>query len=175
MVSSPTVLAAIREIFFLSSARQLFESEREREEFFALWTEYYFKFFPDLILVDQKDEAVRGYLMGCPDSEAAMPFYASRLKSYSLFADQFARFPAHLHMNVHPSARNEGVGGRLLARFAESITAQGIAGAHLVTSPDSPNRAFYRRHGFNFELERHHAGYPLLFMGRSHTGLTDSN
>jgi ribosomal protein S18 acetylase RimI-like enzyme len=163
----PEEYKAIREIFFMSSSRQTFASEEEREKFFTTWTEYYFKFCPELILLDRDGDKVRGYLMGCVDSMAAEEFYRERLKSYSVFADLFPRFPAHLHINVHPTGRSQGVGGRLIGRFAALLKSQGALGVHIVTSPDSANREFYRRNGFEFEEIRPWQKHSLLFMGRT--------
>src|ERR1700744_3575529 len=92
-------LAAIREIFFLSSSRQSFASDEEREKFFETWTGYYFKNCPELIFLDRAERGGRGYLMGCLDSAKASEFYRERLKSYAVFSGLFARFPAHLHIN----------------------------------------------------------------------------
>jgi ribosomal protein S18 acetylase RimI-like enzyme len=158
---------AIREIFFLSSSRQTFASDDEREKFFSLWTDYYFKHAPELIFLDRDEKGrVRGYLMGAADSSKASTFYKDSLKSYAVFSDLFARFPAHLHINVHPSGRSQGVGARLIETFVAELRQRGIAGVHIVTSPDSANRAFYLRNGFTFEEIRKFRGTPLLFMGR---------
>jgi GNAT superfamily N-acetyltransferase len=166
MALSPEDFKAVREIFFLSSSRQTFAGDEEREKFFATWTEYYFKFCPQMILLDRDGGKVRGYLMGCADSRAAEEFYRERLKSYALFADLFSRFPAHLHINVHPSGRSQGVGGRLIGRLLEILREQGVKGLHIVTSPESPNAEFYRRNGFDFEEIRAWQKHSLLFMGR---------
>jgi GNAT superfamily N-acetyltransferase len=166
MALTPDELKAVREIFFLSSSRQNFASDEEREKFFTTWTEYYFKFCPELILLDRDAGQVRGYLMGCADSRAAEAFYAERLPSYAVFADLFARFPAHLHINVHPLGRSQGVGARLIAEFSKQLLKRGVRGLHIVTSPDSENREFYKRNGFSFEEKRPWQKHTLLFMGR---------
>jgi len=160
-------LAAVREIFFTSSSRQKFASDEEREKFFATWTGYYFKHAPDLIFLHRNDHGeVIGYLMGAADSEAARSFYADRLKSYAVFADLFARFPAHLHINVHSSGRNQGIGAKLIDRFADELRRRGIKGLHIVTSPDSANVSFYHRNRFTYQQQRQWQGHSLLFMGR---------
>src|SRR5689334_12602876 len=99
-------LEALREIFFRSSARQTFSSAEERASFFENWTGYYFANEPTAIyLAVDSQNHLMGYLTGCTDSAVALPFFTSKIPSYSLFADQFDRFPAHLHVNCHPDAR----------------------------------------------------------------------
>jgi GNAT superfamily N-acetyltransferase len=166
MKLSSAELAAIREIFFVSSSRQSFASDEEREKFFETWTGYYFKNSSDLILLDRDEQGVRGYLMGCLDSHQASAFYKERLKSYAVFEDLFSRFPAHLHINVHPRARNRGVGAKLIADFIALLRAKNVRGLHIVTSPDSANREFYKRNGFTFAETRSWQKHSLLFMGQ---------
>ena len=163
---TPAELAAIREIFFVSSSRQKFASEEEREKFFETWTGYYFKNCADLILLDRDGETVRGYLMGCADSTAAKEYYSGRLKSYALFEDLFSYFPAHLHINVSPAARSQGVGARLIERFVGILRERKVPALHIVTSPDAANLEFYRRNGFGFEVTRPWGSHSLLFMGK---------
>lgn len=168
MPFTPAEMSAIREIFFVSSSRQSFASNEEREKFFATWTGFYFQNCPELILLDRAGDGsnVRGYLMGCADSASAMEYYRERLKSYAVFADLFPRYPAHLHINVHPSARSQGVGARLIERFAAILRGQGVRGLHIVTSPTAANLDFYRRNGFVFEEIRSWGAHSLLFMGK---------
>jgi ribosomal protein S18 acetylase RimI-like enzyme len=67
-----------------------------------------------------------------------------------LFAeDLVTNYPAHLHMNVLPEYQRHGLGGRLMARFIDSIRASGAPGVHLVTSTENKKALpFYRREGF---------------------------
>jgi len=103
--------------------------------------------------------------MGCENSAAASEYYRTVNPSYALFEDQFARFPAHLHINCAPEARGLGVGTFLMAHFLQKLRANKITGVHIVTSPDAENRHFYTKNGFNFELIRAWKERPLLFMG----------
>ncbi|NJL25956.1 MAG: GNAT family N-acetyltransferase [Calothrix sp. SM1_5_4] len=156
---------AIKEIFFLSSARQSFVNDNDREQFYQRWTRYYFASWPGEIRLARTFAAdgprLAGYLMFCPDSAGALSYFESRIPSYGVFADLFAGFPAHLHMNCHPSARGQGIGGRLIMDARKRAP----AGVHIVTSPDSRNVGFYRRNGFSFEVKRSWNAYELLFMG----------
>lgn len=153
-------MPAFREIFFLTSSRQRFSSAEEKERFFEKWTRYYLESEPDLIfLAKDENEKVLGYLTGCVRS--------GKMNDVDeLFADQFSRFPAHLHINCHPDAQGKGCGSRLMAEFIRVLHERKIAGVHIVTSPIAENRRFYLKNGFNFELIRAWKERPLLFMGR---------
>ncbi len=161
---TPKNRQAFREIFFVSSSRQQFASDEEKENFFARWTSYYFLHEPQLIflVVDSKDN-VLGYLTGCADSVKAKPILTLANSRYPLFEDQFSRFPAHLHINCSPAARGQGVGSKLISHFVNVLSRPGV---HLVTSPGMRNVQFYQRNGFTYELTRHWNESPLLFMGR---------
>jgi GNAT superfamily N-acetyltransferase len=161
----------ILDIFFGSANKESL-NRGSREEFQDRWTGYYFSLTPDWIFaaINDNTSQVLGYLMGTPDSRAAMPFYKHRLSSYALFEDLFEAFPAHLHMNTDAKFRGQGVGHALIERFVHELRqAEGnpAGGVHLVTSPDALNVTFYRREGFTHEVERTTtSGVPLLFMGR---------
>ncbi len=160
-------LIAIRDIFYASSARQSFASPEEKIAFFEKWTRYYIENAPDLIFLAVEDGArVLGYVMGTTDSAAALPFYEERLKSYAVFADQFEKYPAHLHINFRPEARGMGIGSKLISHFADVLKERHIAGVHIVTSADAENRRFYSKNKFDFELKRTWHDVELLFMGR---------
>lgn len=160
-------LPFVRDIFFLSSTRKEFKTPKDRETFWDNYTRYYLYEKPELNLIASTgDRRVAGYLMGCEDSAAALPFYKDRLAHYAHFADQFEKYPAHFHINTHPDKVGMGIGSYMLNRFVETLRERGVRGVHLVTSPDSPNRKFYQKNGFDFELVRRWRGIPLLFMGR---------
>jgi ribosomal protein S18 acetylase RimI-like enzyme len=164
-------LLAIRDIFYVSSARQHFSSPEEKIEFFEKWTRYYITEQPELIFLAVEDDAkVLGYLMGCADSKAALPYYEERLKSYAVFADQFEKYPAHLHINFRPEARGQGIGSKLIEHFCEKLVQDDVRGVHIVTSPDADNRRFYSKNKFAFELKRRWREVDLLFMGRDLSG-----
>ncbi|WP_042695357.1 GNAT family N-acetyltransferase, partial [Azospirillum sp. B506] len=78
------------------------------------------------------------------------------------FADHFAAYPAHFHVNVRPGWREHGLGRRLVDRFAEDCRVDGLPGLHLVTAAFARNVEFYHRAGFTDACQRG----PLLFLGR---------
>jgi GNAT superfamily N-acetyltransferase len=78
----------------------------------------------------------------------------------------FNEYPAHLHINCHPSSRGKGVGSELLKHFFYKLKKIDSVGCHVVTTTSSLNVSFYKKNGFNFELEKQYNNSPLLFMGR---------
>ncbi|WP_454017740.1 N-acetyltransferase family protein [Azospirillum sp. Marseille-Q6669] len=155
-------LAALEEIFFLSTLRKDFASAEERAAFFRTWTGWYVERAPDDVWFAFADDGtVIGYLTGCKDSAGAVDL-ARIIPRYEVFSDRFAAFPAHLHVNVRPGFRDRGVGRALVDGFAEECRADGLPGLHLVTGVFARNVAFYQRAGFTTATQRG----PLLFLGR---------
>ncbi|MBK3731543.1 GNAT family N-acetyltransferase [Azospirillum brasilense] len=155
-------LAALEDIFFLSTLRKDFASAAERDAFLRTWTGWYVERAPDDVWFALADDgAVIGYLTGCKDSAGALDL-ARIIPKYQVFADRFTAFPAHLHVNVRPGFRDHGVGRALVDRFAEDCRADGLPGLHLVTGVFARNVSFYQRAGFTTATQRG----ALLFLGR---------
>jgi len=149
---------AIVDIFFASTTRTSFADEGERKRFLDRWTGWYLTEGIDWVrLAVGADGRIEGYLAGCPDSAGAAALFDA-IPRYHLFADLFARFPAHLHVNVAEDARGRGVGAALVNAFADEIG----TGVHIVTAANARNAAFYARNGFSQRVERE----GLLFLGR---------
>lgn len=155
-------LAALEAIFFASTTRTDFGSDAERAAFLATWTGWYVAEAPhDIWIAAAADGTVTGYLTGCKDSAGAEAL-ARTIPKYGVFADRFAAYPAHLHVNVRPGWRDHGIGRQLVERFVADCAADGLPGVHLVTGAFARNEVFYRRAGFTDALQRG----PLLFLGR---------
>ena len=151
-------LEALAAIFFASALRQRFADDAERAAFLETWTGWYVREAPeDVLLWVDDDGSIAGYLTGCRDSAGAAALFDTIL-GYGVFADRFARFPAHLHVNVRPDRRDAGIGARLVDAFARDCG----TGLHIVTGSGARNVGFYRRNGFTEEETRG----PLHFMGR---------
>lgn len=59
------------------------------------------------------------------------------------------RYPAHLHIDLLPTAQGQGWGRALMARFCAELTARGVAGVHLgADARNAGASAFYPRVGF---------------------------
>lgn len=165
--NSAEVTPKIREIFFLSAdPKNISDDQAKNDAFFTKWTGYYFSYEPEWILLAWDGPKLLGYMMIGSNSRKALAYYDSKNPSYRLFADQFEAYPAHLHMNFHPSARGQGTGSFLIEDACARLKKKNIKGLHLITSPDQRNVGFYRKNAFDFELKREWKGYPLLFMGR---------
>lgn len=161
-------LADLEEIFFLN-ARNPPQSQPERENFFKKYARVYFENWPDdtFFACHLDNEKTLGYLIGCRNSTEAAPLLENLLPSYSLFADQFKKYPAHLHMNVHPHEHGHGAGSFLIREYIIELKKNRAKGVHIVTSPDERNVQFYLKHKFKYTLEREFNGKKLLFMGLS--------
>ncbi len=151
-------LADLESVFFLSSARRRFDTPADRARFFETWTGWHRRAAPGDILLWMEGGRALGYLTGCRDSAGAAELFDT-VPDYALFADLFDRFPAHLHVNVHPDARGRGIGARLVEAFAADCG----TGLHVVTAAGARNAAFYARCGFTHAVERK----GLLFLGRN--------
>ncbi len=160
-------LTEMKDIFFLSAAEPNRSSDEEtRERFWRRWTSYYIDHSPSEVFFAIENKRAVGYLTGCRDSRAAGSALAASIKSYALFEDLFDLYPAHLHMNVHPSARGKGVGAALIEHYIDQLQVSRTRGVHIVTAPGERNVDFYLRHEFQAIEERAFNDQPLLFMGR---------
>lgn len=162
LADQESALAALEAIFFASTTRTDFADAAERATFLATWTGWFVAHAPaDLWFAVAQDETITGYLTGCKDSAGATPLDRT-IPKYEVFADHFAAYPAHFHVNVRPGWRDRGIGRLLVDRFAEDCRADGLPGLHLVTGIFARNVVFYQRAGFTDALQRG----PLLFLGR---------
>jgi ribosomal protein S18 acetylase RimI-like enzyme len=58
-------------------------------------------------------------------------------------------FPAHIHMNLLPRLRGQGMGSKLLARWMADAKGNGVTGIHLGASPENAGGiAFWTSRGF---------------------------
>lgn len=162
----PDLWRMAEEIFFLSAVTQQFNGDEERQAFLDRWTGYYREYEPERIyLAVLPGGEVSGYLTGCLDSRFARRLYRD-IPYYSLFEDRFAKYPAHLHVNVHPQRRSRGIGSCLVKAFVDDCEATGVAGVHVVTAPGLANVEFYQNCGFTCAVQREWRERSLLFLGR---------
>jgi GNAT superfamily N-acetyltransferase len=156
----------IDDIFFTSSSTQTFADDRAKAAFRETWLGRYLERWSDLALVAIAGHEPVGYVIGAHEDPATIASMASDAL-VSAFAEHSRRFPAHLHINLAPSARNRGIGGRLIERFVSRAALERVPGVHVLTSRASPNVSFYRRHGFLERASQAAASGDVVFLARA--------
>ena len=154
-------------IFFSASATQSFTSLGARAAFRQRWLGRYLEHFPECtFLAFDGAGSVIGYITGSLADPALDPLFAD-IGYFREFAPQTACFPAHLHINLHTTARNRGAGSRLIEAFCDHARKHGAPGVHAVTSEQSRNRSFYARNGFAVTATTSWDDHPIVFLARS--------
>lgn len=153
-------------IFFEASATRSFADENTRAAFRERWLGRYLLRYAELAHVALGESgALVGYIVGAHGDPAQDPLFAD-IGYLGGLAALTARYPAHLHINLGPEARNLGIGTRLIEAFMADARAAGAPGVHLVTSRDSRNRSFYARNGFVCAAELAWGGVPIVMLAR---------
>ncbi len=161
---TPEDLKELREIYFETSARKEFRDEADKEAFFQKYLGIYLSRFPQYLWVARK-ERILGYMVASPVTKDSILYgLQPHLETFESF---FENYPAHLHVNFHQDARGLGLGGKLFSELEKEFQGMGIRGIHIMTGPDSRNKSFYQRLGFNFEVTLDFKGTPILMMGKS--------
>jgi ribosomal protein S18 acetylase RimI-like enzyme len=173
---------------------------RHAESFADVWTGYYTDREPESFFVADRDGEVLGYLAGCVDSarapspKAALTraairhglllrpgtagfFWRGIRESLGLETPtgelRDPRWPAHLHIDLLPQARGQGVGTALMQEWFARLRALGVPGCHLSTFAENAaairffERMGFRRHGERIRTpgmrtpagEQHHLQY----------------
>lgn len=158
-----SIKAELREIFFESSTKKDFASSEEKEKFFWKYMGFYLAHYPEFVWIGHKDFKVLGYILGMPFSHD--PSLYEIQPHMKAFQEEYKDFPAHLHINCHVDSRGMGLGQKLMLIFEGQLKAQGCKGLHAMTGPESRNRSFYEKLGFDFEQTRN----GILFLGKSLT------
>lgn len=155
--------AQLEQIFFLSSSVTNFESEQRKADFFERWLGHYLKHYQATTWCACEGSQILGYLTVCPDT---LSFMKERpLESLGLFKRHYESYPAHLHMNTHPSSRGLGIGSQLLTAACTHLKEQGVKGLHLMTSEGERNVQFYQRQGMMVLDQSEFKKSVLLLMG----------
>jgi GNAT superfamily N-acetyltransferase len=157
--------ASIDAIFFGASGTQSFASDAERAAFRTRWLGRF-------LTGDDARHAfvavgggqVIGYLVGALEDPAVSGRFAD-IGYFRDFAQLTPTYPAHLHINLAPEARSQGIGARLIEAFAVHARAAGGCGMHVVTGAASRNVRFYVACGF-IEVGRLDTAKPIVFLGR---------
>jgi len=153
-----------------------------------IWAVPYERFHPEHAFVLTLDGAVAGYVLGVPDTVA----FEDRLEAewWPALRREFAgrrpvapgdaailgwierppripaeigeRYPAHLHIDLLPTARGRGLGGAMIERILASFIDRGVRGVHLGVNVNNEGvTAFYAKSGF-----REIARLPSIIMAR---------
>ncbi len=153
-------------IFFAASATQSFADAATRAAFRERWLGRFLAHYPEgtFVAVDSRGTLL-GYVIGSVDDPAHDPRFAD-IAYFKDLAQLTRHYPAHLHINLAPEARNKGIGGRLVEAFAGYARENGAIGVHVVTSKASRNRSFYARQGFDLLATLGAPGQEIVMLGR---------
>ena len=170
--ATEVTIGVLERIFFEASGRASFPSTAARAEFHERWLGRYLVHDRAHAFVARTDDGhIAGYLIGSLDDPAT----TDRFDDISYFADVAdltARHPAHLHINLDPAWRSQGIGGQLVEAFAQHATRRGARGMHLVTGAGARNLGFYRQNGFEPLRELAWNGAQIVLLARVLTPLS---
>ena len=158
------LVPAIDEVFFGAALRKTFADQDERDAFRERWLGRYLEHDPQWAYLALDGETVAGYLVGSIDD----PAKTSRFSDIAVpeFAKFTAKYPAHLHVNLGPAYRNQGIGGRLIAAFIADLEHDKAPGLHVITGLSARNVAFYQRHGLNELAQAKLGDHEVILLGK---------
>jgi GNAT superfamily N-acetyltransferase len=160
------VAAGVDAIFFEASGRA-FGSDEERAAFRERWLGRYLEGGSDVVLVAQDGRgAVAGYLVGALEDPAGQERFADIGYFRGAFRALCRRYPAHLHINLAPAFRNQGIGARLVDAFGACAAEAGAPGLHVVTARGARNVHFYERCGLVEEGATTWNGREVVLLGK---------
>ncbi len=163
---TPALMTQIDSIFFEASGRT-FAPGAERAAFRERWLGRYLQGGADEAIVAlAEDGRVAGYLVGALEDPAPQDRFADISYFRAEFAELCRAFPAHLHINLDPAFRGQGIGSRLIDAFAERAAAAGAPGMHVVTGKGMRNVHFYERCGFAERGSTAWNGRQIVFLGK---------
>ena len=152
-------------IFFEASGRT-FASPEEAAPFRERWLGRYLRGGSDVVLVAQDPSGVvAGYLVGALEDPAEQERFADIGYFRGAFRGLSRRYPAHLHINLAPAWRSQGIGARLIAAFAAAAAEAGAPGVHVVTAKAARNVRFYVQCGFAELAATPWNGREVVFLG----------
>lgn len=156
----------LTKIFYSASKVQHFASAEEKQNFEYRYLGIYLENYQHNVLVVEDNKRVLGYVCGAESTDKSEFL---ELHSYlHKFTPYFSDYPAHLHINMDESARNLGLGSKLLNAFEIHISKPQINGIHLITSATSRNVTFYKRNGYIHAHTPNDCGGRVLLGKRLH-------
>jgi GrpB-like predicted nucleotidyltransferase (UPF0157 family)/GNAT superfamily N-acetyltransferase len=159
------IVTQIDTIFFEASGTKTFSSDEARAAFRQRWLGLYLDSWPEHVhLARDADGTVAGYLIGSLVNPALDARFDG-IGYFKAFAKACAAYPAHLHINLAPVSRGKGIGGALIAAFADAARRAGAPGLHIVTGAAARNVGFYRQQGFEVIATTATIGGTVVLMG----------
>lgn len=162
---SQEMLSELRDIFFETSSIKEFKDEASKEAFFMKYLGFYLKQYPHLCFVVESEKRILGYVVGA--SESLSESLLSLQPHLELFRNEIINYPAHLHINFHRDAQGQGFGRKLINHLEGVLKTHDINGLHIMTGALEPNRFFYQKLGFTFEIVKDFQTSSILFMGKT--------
>jgi GNAT superfamily N-acetyltransferase len=149
----------LAEIFFETSTKKEFKDQKEKDVFYWKYVGFYLSHYSEFAWLAVQEGKLLGYVLGIPKTQE-LSLYAIQ-PHLQAFEEHFKTYPAHLHVNCHVDARGKGVGKMLVLKLLGQLKDRKIPGLHIMTGPTSDNKNFYRKLGFDYEIEMN----SILFMG----------
>ncbi|MEQ1652912.1 MAG: GNAT family N-acetyltransferase [Hyphomicrobium sp.] len=167
VADAAALVPGIDAIFSQSSNTQSFADVEGKQAFRERWLGRYLRQDRRWAYVAlSADNCVAGYLVASLDDPAVTPRFGD-ISYFADFRDLTRQFPAHLHINLAPGFRGQGIGAALIARFAADAAAAGAPGVHVVTSRGARNVGFYEQNGFVERGMRGEGSGEIVFLGRA--------
>ena len=105
-----------------------------------------------------------GVVFSCPIGQLALAALRSWTGGHAAKSLAARRYPAHLHIGVHPDYRRHGFGRELVLRFVDQVHAEGIPGIHAsVVEANHAARLLFQNVGFDVVGQ-----YDAVFPGSPH-------
>lgn len=136
----------IREIFWVTSGKSLFESDLEKKKFEYKYLGYYFENARELFLI-YKEKNVLGYICSVQDI-TKHPFLLNSSDYHKYFQSHYDKYPSELHINMHPKSQGMGLGSKLINALLLKLSGSTIHGSFLITDSSSRNVNFYEKNGY---------------------------
>jgi GNAT superfamily N-acetyltransferase len=158
------LVPAIDEVFFEAALRKTFADQDERDAFRERWLGRYLEHDPQWAYLALDGDVVAGYLVGSIEDPATTARFSDiAVPEFAKFA---AEYPAHLHVNLAPAYRNQGIGGRLIEAFAADAARAKAPGLHVITGLSARNVAFYQRHGLVELAQAKLGAHDVILLGK---------
>jgi GNAT superfamily N-acetyltransferase len=148
------------EVFWETTTRTQFSSVTERQQF---QNQYLDDYLSQVAFVAVEGEQVSGYIIAQLDTFKTEATWAPHL---AIFREEYARYPAHLHINCRSATQGKGLGGKLLAALENDLLARGVKGLHLITAADARNVSFYKKYGYLQVALKTWKSTELMMLGK---------